>query len=382
MTLKTSNWLAGSAIAMLLSLPSAWALDVGEQVLSSCPLNDCDATLSLTYLGETSLSWDYSVDGIPFGGISGLDYDAASGRYIALSDDRSQRGPVRFYEIGLNVTDEGLQDVSVLRTVQLKNKRGRSFYRNAVDPESIRLGADGNVYWTTEGSRQAGAPTLVKVSDRDGNFIRDFEQPDGFAPTSDRSSGIRENMAFEGLTFLPSGNMIAAMETALYQDGGQASLRHGTLSRFVRYEPTSGKPTAEYAYPVSAIPQRPLTSPVENDNGVSEVLALDEHRLLVIERSIASGFGFTIKVYLADTDGATDISGVESLTESHNDIVTMRKQLVIDFRALGLTPDNIECVSFGRDSDGNEILVFASDDNFSASQKTQFYAFRVNQRPH
>lgn len=380
--MKTNNWLVGGAMILLLSVPSVWALEVGEQVVSSCPLNDCDATLSLTYLGETSLSWDYSVDGIPFGGISGLDFDPATGHYIALSDDRSERAPARFYELALEVTDEGIEDISVLRTVNLKYKTGKSFYRRAVDPESIRLGSDGNVYWTTEGSRVSGLPTQVKVADRDGNFVRDFEQPDGFAPTSDRSSGIRENMAFEGLTFLPSGNMIAAMETALYQDGGQASLRHGTLSRFVRYEPTSGKPTAEYAYPVSAIPQRPLTSPVENDNGVSEVLALDEHRLLVIERSIASGFGFTIKVYLADTNGATDISGIESLTESHNDIVAMRKQLVIDFRALGLTPDNIECVSFGRDSEGNEILVFASDDNFSASQKTQFYAFRVNQRPH
>lgn len=380
--MKTNKWLVGGAMILLLSVPSVWALEVGEQVVSSCPLNDCDATLSLTYLGETSLSWDYSVDGIPFGGISGLDFDPTTGHYIALSDDRSERAPARFYELALEVTDEGIEDISVLRTVNLKYKTGKSFYRRAVDPESIRLGSDGNVYWTTEGSRVSGLPTQVKVADRDGNFVRDFEQPDGFAPTSDRSSGIRENMAFEGLTFLPSGNMIAAMETALYQDGGQASLRHGTLSRFVRYEPTSGKPTAEYAYPVSAIPQRPLTSPVENDNGVSEVLALDEHRLLVIERSIASGFGFTIKVYLADTNGATDISGIESLTESHNDIVTMRKQLVIDFRALGLTPDNIECVSFGRDSDGNEILVFASDDNFSASQKTQFYAFRVNQRPH
>lgn len=367
---------------LLLSVPSVWALEVGEQVVSSCPLNDCDATLSLTYLGEASLPWDYTHEGIPFGGISGLDFDPATGHYIAISDDRSERAPARFYELALDVTDEGIEDISILRTVNLKYKTGKTFYRRAVDPESIRLGSDGNVYWTTEGSRVAGLPTQVKVADRNGNFIRDFEQPEGFAPTQDRSSGIRENLALEGLTFLPSGDMIAAMETALYQDGGQASLRHGTLSRFIRYDPNSGKPMAQYAYPVSAIPQRPLTSPVENDNGVSEVLALDEHRLLVVERSIASGFGFTIRVFLADTEGATDISDVESLTESRNDITTMRKQLVLDFRALGLTPDNIECISFGRDEEGHEILVFASDDNFSASQKTQFYAFRVNQRPH
>lgn len=379
--MKAMNWLTGGAMVLLFSAPSAWALEVGEQITASCPLNDCGATLGLTYLGETSLPWNYTHDGITFGGISGLDYDASTGHYIALSDDRAEHGPVRFYELALDVSDDGIDDVSILRTVSLKNQDGQPFSKWSVDPESIRVGGDGNIYWSTEGSRRAGLPTQVKVSDRNGNLLRDFEQPDGFFPTDDRSSGIRENQAIEGITFLPSGNMIAGMETALYQDGGVASLKHGTLTRFVRYNPTSGKPMAEYAYPLSIIPQRPLTTPSENDNGVSEVLALDEHRLLVIERSIASGFGFTIKVFLTDTNGATDISNVESLTESHNDITAMRKQLVIDFRALGLTPDNIECVSFGRDEDGNEILVFASDDNFSASQKTQFYAFRIDQRP-
>lgn len=379
--MNTTRWVVRSVLGLLLSVPSAWAIENGDDVTVSCPLNDCDATLSLTYLGKTSLPWDYTHEGMPFGGISGLDFDPSTGHYLALSDDRSKRGPVRYYDISLDVTDDGIEDVSILRTISLKDSNGKPFSKRAVDPESIRLGNDGNVYWTTEGSRRAGLPTLVRVSDRDGKLIRDFEQPQGFAPTRNASSGIRENQALEGLTFLPSGNMIAGMETALYQDGDIATLEHGTLTRFIRYDAASGKPTAQYAYPLSAIPQRPLTNPPDNDNGVSEVLALDEHRLLVIERSVANGFGFSIKVFLVDTDGATDISDIDSLKE-RDDIVPMRKQLVIDFRALGLTPDNIECVSFGRDNDGNEILVFASDDNFSAKQKTLFYAFKVNQRPH
>lgn len=382
LVLKTMKWLTGSAMAMLLSIPAAWALDVGEQVTVSCPLDDCNATLALSYLGEFSLPWDYKHDGMTFGGISGLDYDPSTGHYFALSDDRAQFGPVRFYEIALDVSSDGIEDVSILRTVALKNENGKPFSKRAVDPESIRVGSDGNLYWTTEGSRHAGQPTLVRVSDRNGNFIRDFEQPDDFEPTRDKSSGIRENQALEGLTFLPSGNMIAAMETALYQDGGVATLAHGSLARFIRYDTASGEPTAEYTYPVSAIPQRPLISPFQNDNGVSEVLALDEHRLLVVERSVASGFGFTIKVFLADTNGATDVSEVEALRKAGDAVVPMRKQVAIDFRALGLTPDNIECVSFGKDEDGNEILIFASDDNFSADQKTQFYAFKIDQRPH
>lgn len=285
---NTIKWLSASVIAMVLSIPLALALEAGDPITVSCPLDDCDASLSLSYIGETSLPWNYKHDGIPFGGISGLDYDPSTGHYFALSDDRSQRGASRFYEIALEVSNDGIDNVSILRTIILKDENGEPFAKRAVDPESIRVGADGYLYWTTEGSREAGLPTLVRVSDRDGNFIRDFEQPRGFAPTEDKSSGIRENLALEGLTFLPSGNMIAGMETALYQDGGVSTLEHGSFARFIRYDTPSGRPTAEYTYPVSAIPQRSLKNPLKHDNGVSEVLALDEHRLLVIERCAAN----------------------------------------------------------------------------------------------
>ena len=60
----------------------------------------------------------------------------------------------------------------------------------------------------------------------------------------------------------------------------------------------------------------------------------------------------------------------------------IRKSQLIDFRALGLVPENIESLALGRAADGSEVLVFASDDNFSARQKNQFYAFKVEQRPH
>lgn len=377
------KWLTLGAMTMLLSSTSAWALEPGDDVNIDCPLDDCDAPLSLTYLGETSLPWDYQHDGIPFGGISGLDYDSSTGHYFAISDDRAQHAPVRVYELALHVSDEGIEEVSIIRTIALKDSNGQPFAKMSVDPESIRVGADGNLYWTSEGSRRDGQPTLVRVSDRDGNLIRVFEQPDGFAPTKDKSSGIRENQALEGFTFLPSGNAIAGMETALYQDDLSASLHRDSRARFIRYDTESGEPTQQYVYPVSAIPWAPVdkNSKHKSDNGVSEILALDEHRLLVIERSGTTGFGFTVKVFIADTDGATDVSDIFSLRNDGDDVVPMRKQVVLDFRALGLTPDNLECVSFGKDDDGNEILIFASDDNFKSDQKTQFYTFRIDQRP-
>lgn len=50
-------------------------------------------------------------------------------------------------------------------------------------------------------------------------------------------------------------------------------------------------------------------------------------------------------------------------------------------RAIGLVPDNIEAMSLGKAKDGTDVLILGSDNNFSTSQKTQFYAFKVLNRP-
>ena len=380
--MKVMQWLVSSALMAFFSAPYASTLEGGARVQLPCPLGDCSAEVSLSYLGEYSLPWDTQYDGIPFGGISGIDFDPATGHYWAISDDRSQKAPARLYELAIDIQQGQLKKVDVVRTIVLKDSHGQSFATGSVDPESVREGPDHYLYWTSEGSTKAGLPTVVRVADRDGRFVREFSTPEGFAPSVDRKTGIRENQAFEGLTILPSGDFMAGMETALFQDGPIASLTTGSLARFVRYDMKQGTPSAEYVYPISPIPQPPLQAPYACDNGVSEVLALDEHHLIVIERSFASGYGVSVKVFIADTSGATDVLQVPSLKETNQSIIPMRKSLLIDFRAIGLAPDNIEGVTLGRASDGSQVLIFASDDNFSPQQKNQFYAFKIERLPH
>ncbi|MBB3522676.1 hypothetical protein CO654_25380 [Rhizobium sp. L18] len=50
-------------------------------------------------------------------------------------------------------------------------------------------------------------------------------------------------------------------------------------------------------------------------------------------------------------------------------------------RAIGLVPDNIEATSLGKAKDGTDVFILGSDNNFSAAQKTQFYAFKILRRP-
>jgi hypothetical protein len=131
--------------------------------------------------------------------------------------------------------------------------------------------------------------------------MREFKLPEGFAPTADKSTGIRDNLAFEDLAIAPSGDVFVAIEAALYQDGPAASLVNGSLARIIRYDGTTGEPKAQYVYPISPIPQAAAKADGGNDNCMSEIIALDGHRLLAIERSYAQGAGNNVKIYMIST---------------------------------------------------------------------------------
>ncbi|MCO5730513.1 esterase-like activity of phytase family protein [Rhizobium sp. SSA_523] len=375
-------FLAGTAIAFF-SLMPAHATPVGATQSTPCPFGDCTAGISLAYAGEFDIATGTIVDGVEFGGLSGIDFDPATGHYVAISDDRSEKAPARFYELQIDAAADGIKAVNVLRSVTLKTEKGEAFALKTVDPEAIRLGKDG-IFWTSEGDAKQLLPPFLRLAGADGAFVRDFALPQGFAPTSDNASGIRNNLAFEGLTLLPDGDAMVQVESSLNQDGPIASLTSGALARMIRYDRLTGEPKAEYVYPIEPISQAPKTAKGEkgwNDNGVSEILALDNHRLLVLERGFAEGFGNSIRLYMVDTDGATDVRSVASLVKAEQPIVPLRKSQVLDLRAMGLAPDNLEGMTFGKGSDGSDLLIFVSDNNFNPQQKTQFYAFKVLARP-
>ncbi|WP_434733980.1 esterase-like activity of phytase family protein [Rhizobium sp. YTUHZ044] len=376
----TKRFAATAAFVLLSSTVTASATDIGATFESACPFGDCAAGISLSYLGEFVISTGHMENGVEFGGISGLDFDAATGHYIAISDDRSDRAPARFYELDIDVDASGLKGVSVVKHVTLKDKTGEPFAAKTVDPESIRLGKDG-IYWGSEGDAKVLLPPFIRVTTPDGSFVREFKLPEGFAPTVDKSAGIRDNLAFEDLAVAPSGDVFVGVEAALYQDGPKPSLTTGSLSRIIRYDGATGEPRAEYVYPVSPIPQAATKADGGNDNGMSEMLALDDHRLLAVERSYAEGFGNNIKIMMVDLADATDISAIASLANSAQRVVPARKSQVLDLRAIGLVPDNIEAMSLGKAKDGTDVLILGSDNIFSTHQKTQFYAFKVLSRP-
>ena len=86
----------------------------------------------------------------------------------------------------------------------------------------------------------------------------------------------------------------------------------------------------------------------------------------------------TIKLYEVLTQGTTEIQNIEGLNGLDVD-ATAEKRLLVDFADLGITPDNVEGMTFGPIlPDGRQSLILVSDNNFNPAQTTQFIALALD----
>ncbi|MBE9103823.1 esterase-like activity of phytase family protein, partial [Nostoc cf. edaphicum LEGE 07299] len=301
----------------------------------------------------------------PLGGLSGVTYDAVNNRYYAISDDRSQFGPARFYTF---TTDTG---VTFTNVTPLKDSNGNLFATFSIDPEGIALTNNGTVFISSEGEVNPGSgrvtnPFIKEFSLTTGQELRSLFVPRKFLPVVEdtnsngivnagdtQTSGVYNNLAFESLTITPDQKtLFTAAENALSQDGLRASLTSGSPSRILQYNLVSGQPEKEYLYITDAIAQAPNPSTGSADNGLTDLLAIDNRgTLLALERSFAQGVGNTIKIYEVSLQGATDISFYDSLnnlsTEQLATIKPAQKRLLLNLNDLDLPngTDNIEGIT-------------------------------------
>jgi hypothetical protein len=227
---------------------------------------------------------------------------------------------------------------------------------------------------------------FVREMNPDGTFVRGFVTPSKFN-ASDGQTGIRNNLAFESLTYSPDRTRLyTAAENALIQDGPPASVASTTVARVIAFDTATGGPLAEYAYVVDTVAQVPNPPAAFATNGLTEMLAVDNGSFIMVERSFSTGVagtGNTIKLYLASLAGATDITGIASLEGAA--YTPMSKSLLLDLNTLTnadgspLALDNIEGITWGPTVDGKATLILVSDNNFSATQFTQFIALSVTQ---
>lgn len=345
----------------------------GALVLSAC--GPAHATPQLDYLGQRQVPSGAVLDGTVIGGLSGISYDQAADLYYVISDDRSAKGPARFYTARITLLDNGIGDVDFVATRPLLDRDAQPFGPLNIDaqppvvppdPEAIAFDARRQrLYWTSEGERRVegpGAPILldpwVRTAGLDGSFIGEFALPDGFRMSA-AEHGPRRNSTLEGLTLTPDGRYLwAAMEGPGYDDGPPPDEQHGARTRVVRFDAESGAVDGQYTYPLD-----PVSAGPRGDNGLSDLVALDDSSFLVIERGY--GTHVAVRIYRADV--------VEGSTE-------MTKTLLADLTTTpGLTPvDNIEGITLGpKLADGRQSVIAVSDDNFSPTQVTQFLLFAL-----
>ena len=335
--------------------------------------------------------WAHRMDfgGSTVGGLSGIDYDAITGEFLLLSDDRSDLAPARFYSARWEV--EGRRTPEANGVTWLRQADGSPWpARRAanpaipvVDPEAIRWRPDtGTLLWASEGDVARGFGPALYESRRDGTLVRELALPPMFAADRSGQRGPRDNLGLEGLALTPDGrDAWVAMENALHQDGPAPTLRApGGPCRFTRIDLAAGQATRQIAYVPDPIPLRPLLPGMHADNGVSEVLMIDAHRMLVLERAYAVGAGNSLRLYEIDTRDASDTLAVDALTADNHRPAP--KKRVADFAALGLSRlDNTEGLCWGPDlPGGRRMLVAVSDDNFNPLQVTQFAAFEFTDK--
>lgn len=388
---------SGTLPALL--LPAFTALTI------ACAASSAHAAgFALSYLGQQIVPTGTLFAGTTIGGLSGLEHDAANQRFFAISDDRSQFNPARFYTLHLDLNrfvrsaTPGMAGVAFTNVTTIAQPGGGAFGLNTVDPEGIRY-SGGKLYWSNEGQRSGAGfqnPT-VREMNLDGSHVRDFSVPAYYNPVGSTEglvegadAGIHNNLAFESLTISTDGRTLyTATENGLAQDSPRAAVANGSRARILSFDTATGAAGAEYAYDVGPVVQAPNPAGGYATNGLTDLLAIGDREFIAIERSFAVGAitpgtpvtGNTIRLYHVDARAATNIAGMADLTGQT--VTTATKSLLLDLSTLrnddgsALALDNIEGLTFGPSVHGKRTLILVSDNNFGAAQFTQFVALEV-----
>src|SRR5574343_1509041 len=255
------------------------------------------------------------------------------------------------------------------------------------DPEGIRVSGDGKSVFISD----EYGPYVYQFNRQTGERIRTITLPanlaasnlaaTGAAEISGNTSGRVANKGMEGLAITPDGKtLVGFMQSALIQDGGDGA----KANRIVTVDLATNT-THEYAFN-NVIGSKGKTY------GSSEILALNEHQFVVLERDgrgQGDGSSAVVKqVWAVDLAGAADITGLSG--EAALLPAAPSKTLFLDIKsalnAHGLAdtdiPAKLEGMAFGEDIVEAGVryhtLYIANDNDFvsAAAGTNQFFVFR------
>jgi hypothetical protein len=343
------------------------------------------------------------------GGFSAIEY-IGNDQYLVLPD----RGPgdgansyhCRFHRLQIKIDPTATPAVSadLEETVMLTTSSGLPLSGHAKE-HSDQSNQPARRY-DPEGIRMLG-PDAIVISDEYGPWVstfsvhgvkqNDYSIPESFqisSPDADAEqeaiknrSGRQVNGGFEGVAVTPSGkSVVALLQRPLIQDSEapesdsavDVEKRDGIHCRMIVFD-RSGNPRNQWVYSLD-----------ENGLGQSEILAVNEHEFLVLERDSKPGNQSRSKrIYLIDTRGATDVSATPALPKGDlsglsgpTEVRAVRKTLFLDL----LDPKNgiptetidkkFECLTFGPTlADGRRTLIVGTDNDFAEDLPSRFYVY-------
>ena len=350
--------------------------------------------LSIEYIGAYQVPNDLMVKNTRVGGLSGLTYDRQRDRFYAISDDRGEQAPARFYTLKLNLDKTNPQQVKfkqvdITDVTLLKNSNGETYPRGETDTEAIALTPQSSVFISSEGDRNKNIPPFINEFDlKTGKVKQALPIPQRYLPNTESKRGVQNNLAFEGITLSPTGTLpasgealrlFAATESALIQDKEVAKVGNngkipGAKNRWLHYLLSDrAEIISEHLYQLDSPPLGAI------EHGLPEIQSIDTSgHFLTLERSFGL-FGFRAKLFQTTMAGATDTSKIASF-KGNTTIQPIQKQLAFDLQQLNIYIDNLEGMALGsRLPDGSQTLLLVSDNNFSSRQITQFLLFKFKQ---
>jgi hypothetical protein len=251
------------------------------------------AQISITSVGK------YDISGVPAEqeGLSGLTY-AGGNQYYAAEDSGG-----RLHSLTINVN---LADGTITGT---PTDNSQAILLGRDDMEAVAYAGANQVYVTDE-----TGPIIAKYNVSGGNSLTTLAVPDVF-------TAYRTNKSLESLTIQAGGlAMWTAHEEALsgtttlgttIDDGGISSGTYGTIVRLQKFD-SNLNPAGQWAYQVD--PHAGIPAAGTPASGVSDLCALPDGTLLVLEREIGGYFpSFRNRIYKVDFTNATDVSGDHTL---------------------------------------------------------------------
>lgn len=352
--------------------------------LVDCATISHDDTPQLFLLDVYEIPFETTFQQTKVGGLSGIDYDKNEKKFYIISDDRAEQNKARIYEAHILLKENKIDTVLFKKVIYFKDKNQQYFESSrknplqSTDPEDIRYNAKTKtIIWSSEGERIVSNdniilqdPTLFEMN-LEGEFLQNYQLPEILNMSSDEK-GPRRNGVLEGLTFNKNfTKLYTNIEEPLYEDGERSDVNSGGIIRFFEFDAKSKKNTNQYFYPLDPIAKIPNPADGFAVNGVSAILMHQKNKFLVVERSYSVGTkACTIKIFSFDLKTAQKKLDRASILKT--------KKLVLNLDRLGIFTDNIEGITLGpKLENGEQTLLFISDNNFSKDQITQILLFKI-----